>query len=107
MAYGIRISKDGIDATKPLTEANKKDFVFISDSNSPKVVFSGFLEGSVFTGVSYDHNLGYIPMFFLYSVDSVTTPTTYTFVRNAHATTTSIAVSSIANAYLIILKEGN
>ena len=43
MEYGIRISKENIDAQKTLTETNKKDFVFISDSNSPKVYYSGFV----------------------------------------------------------------
>ena len=107
MAYGIRISKDGVDVKKELTSANKKDFVFLSDEGSPKVYYAGFLEGEdMFSGATYTHNLGKVPMFFLFVVDSVTSPTAYTpMSRGTKATTTDIS-TWVQYSYLIILNEG-
>jgi len=105
--FGIRISEEGFDVNTPLTATNKKDFVFLSEEGSPKVYYAGFLEGTFPVGVSYTHNLGYVPMFFLYSTDSVTEPTYFSLVRNAHATTTQVVMSIFEYAYLIILVEGN
>jgi len=107
--FGIRISKDGKNVLDPPTEATKKDFVFLSESNTPKVFYSGFLEEAIpFGGVSYEHNLGYVPMFFLFEVDSVSNPT---FFRSADmaggSTTTTITGQLISYAYLIILQEGS
>lgn len=108
MSYGIRISKDNVDVTQELTDANAKDFVFASDKNSPKVIYSGFLESSSpFDNVTYTHNLGYIPMFFLFEVDSITSPTFYRSADvAASATTTTITGQLMQYAYLIVLQEG-
>jgi hypothetical protein len=108
MSQGIRISKSGVDATKVLTEANKKDFVFLSDENSPKVYYAGFLQEASpgLNMVEYTHNLGYVPMFFLFATDSLT-PTFYRAAGSvASATTTKIEGGFMNYAYLIILKEG-
>ena len=108
MGYGIRISKDNIDANKALTETNKKDFVFLSDSNSPKVYYSGFIEGAdPFSGMTYTHNLGYVPMYFMFVTDSVTNPTFYSATRNTLASTSVILETIGQYGYLMILKEGN
>lgn len=107
MPYGIRISKDNIDATQGLTETNIKDFVFVSDKNSPKVVFSGFISSAT-PGVSFTHGLGRVPMFFMFSVDSVTSPTYYEAIGDsAIATTTTISHPTYSKVYFVILSEGN
>jgi len=105
---GIRISKEGINASNPLVETNKKDFVFLSDDNSPKVIYSGFLTApDFFTGVSYTHDLGYVPMFFLFATDSPTSPTYYKIVNGlSFSTTTTISGMLMDYGYLIILQEG-
>ena len=107
MAYGIRISKDGVDANTTPTATNKKDFVFLSDDGSPKVIYAGFLEGEdPFSGATYTHNLGKVPMFFLFVVDSVVNPTLYTPLSvGTKATTTEIS-TWVQYSYLIILNEG-
>ena len=108
MEYGIRISKENIDAQKALTETNKKDFVFISDSNSPKVYYSGFVEGEdSLSGITYTHNLGYVPMYFMFITDSATNPTFYRATRDTLASTSVIHEDNGQYGYFIILKEGN
>lgn len=108
MEHGIRISKDEIDARKSLTETNKKDFVFLSDSSSPKVYYAGFVQGDdPFSGMSYTHNLGYVPIYFMFVTDSVTSPTFYSATRNTLASTTTILETVGQYGYLMILKEGN
>lgn len=107
MPYGIRISKDNIDATQEPTETNIKDFVFVSDKNSPKVIFSGFISSGS-PGVSFTHGLGKVPMFFMFSVDSVTSPTYYEAIGDsATATTTTISHPTYSKVYFVILNEGN
>ena len=107
MPYGVRISKDNIDATQELTETNIKDFIFVSDKNSPKVVFSGFISSGS-PGVSFTHGLGKVPMFFMFSVDSVTSPTYYKAIGDyAEATTTTISHPFATKVYFVILDEGN
>lgn len=107
MGYGIRISKDNIDANKTLTETNKKDFVFLSDTNSPKIYYSGFLEAEdPFSGMTYTHNLGYVPMYFMFVTDSVTNPTFYSATRDTLASTSVILETIGQYGYLMILKEG-
>jgi hypothetical protein len=106
--FGIRISKDGIDAGTTLTDANKKDFIFISDESSPKVYYAGFVEGEdPFSGMTYTHNLGYVPMYFMFVTDSVTNPTFYSATRNTLASTSVILETIGMYGYLIILNEGN
>lgn len=108
MAYGVRISKDGIDATKALTSTNIKDFVFLSDKDSPKVYYANFVESeSVFDPIVYTHNLGYVPMFFLFMVDSTSNPTYYQAMLNTVSSTTAITQFPGQYAYLMILKEGS
>lgn len=106
--FGIRISEEGFDVNTTLTSTNTKDFIFLSDSSSPKVYYAGFLEGeSELAGVSYTHNLGYVPMFFLFATDSITAPTFYRAAGSvASATTTTITGNLMQYAYLIILNEG-
>lgn len=107
--FGIRISKEGFDASIAPTSSTKKNFVYLSDESSPKVYYSGFLEGeSELAGVSYTHNLGYVPLFFLFATDSVTTPAFYRAAGSvASATTTTITGNLMQYAYLIILVEGS
>ncbi len=107
--FGIRISKDGFDANILPTDSTKKNFVYLSEESSPKVYYAGFLEGeSELVGVSYTHNLGYVPLFFLFATDSATTPTFYRAAgSNASATTTTITGNLMQYAYLIILVEGS
>jgi len=109
MSFGINISKEGFDAKTEPTSTNKKNYQFLSEDNSPKVYYAGFLTApDIFTGVSYTHDLGYVPMFFLYAVDSVSTPTYYTLAGSmATASTTNIEAPFVEYGYLVILLEGN
>lgn len=108
MAYGIRISKDGIDATKALTSTNIKDFVFLSDKDSPKVYYANSIDsGGVFDPIVYVHNLGYVPMHFLFLTDSIVNPTYYSLALNTASSTTTITQFPGQYGYLMILKEGN
>lgn len=101
MGHGIRISKDGIDVNKALTETNKKDFVFLSDEPSVKVYFAGFTPA----GGDYTHNLGKVPMFFGFTT-SDSGGTHYTAIRLIRSTTTQITSDYVSSIYLIILNEG-
>jgi hypothetical protein len=106
--FGIRISKDGVDAGTPLTDTNKKDFTFVSDESSPKIYYSGFVEGAdPFSGMTYTHNLGYVPIYFMFVTDSVTNPTYYSATRNTLASTSVILETIGQYGYLIILSEGS
>lgn len=107
--FGIRISKEGKDASATLSETNKKDFVFLSDSNSPKVLFAGFIQSDdpPWTAIEYTHNLGYVPMFFLFLTDSMTNPTYFEMTTNTVSSTTKISQYPGTYAYLIILQEGS
>lgn len=106
--FGIRISQEGVDVNTPLTETNKKDFVFLSDQGSPKVSYAGFVEADdEFSGITYTHNLGYVPIFFMFLVDSISTPTYFRATSNTVSSTTTITQFPGMYAYLIILEEGN
>ena len=103
--FGIRVSKDGIDASTPPTDATKKNFTFVSTDKSPVVYYSGFSEEPTpGAGASYTHNLGKIPIFFIFSVDSTTSPTYYG-AETGYSTTTAI-YSEAAKIYIIILNDG-
>lgn len=85
--YGAKISKPGFSASVTPTEANKKNFVILDSTDSQKLVFAGMVEST-----SYTHSLGYIPIFYVFSVDSASNPTTFTRkIRGVTATTTQIA----------------
>lgn len=105
--FGIRISEAGFDVNTTPTSTNKKNFVYLSDENTPKVYYAGFLTAAdPFSGMSYEHNLGYVPMFFFFLTDSATNPTYFTYV-NAVSSTTTITQSIGGYGYLIILIEGS
>lgn len=105
--FGIRISQEGVDVNTPLTETNKKDFVFLSDEGSPKVSYAGFVEAdNEFSAITYTHNLGYVPLYFLFLVDSTSTPTYYAPVINTLASTTVITQYPGMYAYVMVLEEG-
>ena len=107
--FGIHISKEGFDANTTPTETNKKDFVYLSGDDSPKVIYSGFITGTGFPASgSFTHNLGYVPLFFLFATDSTTSPTYFKSADIlASATTTTIYTNLETYTYLIILQEGN
>lgn len=69
----IRISKEGVDVEQTVTETNKKDFVILDTTEADKLLFAGIVEGTAYT-----HNLGYVPWFRVFTVDSATTPTEFT-----------------------------
>lgn len=106
--FGIRISKEGVDVNTALTSTNTKDFTFVSDESSPKIYYAGFVEGEdEFSGITYTHNLGYVPIYFMFITDSVTNPTFYSATRNTLANTSIILETIGMYGYLIILSEGN
>jgi hypothetical protein len=106
MAWGIRISEDDFDVKTTPTSSNKKRFVFLSDDNSPKVLYAGFLEeASPGAGITYTHGLGYVPMHFLFIVDSISSPTYFQASNNVKSSTSAITSTS-SKVYLIILVEG-
>lgn len=106
--FGIRISKEGYDVNTTLTSTNAKDFVYLSDENTPKVYYAGFLEApDEFSAMTYVHNLGYVPMFFLFTTDSITNPTYFAPTENTVSSTTTISQFPGTYGYLIILIEGS
>mgnify|MGYP001078844230 CR=1 FL=1 len=106
--FGIRISEADFDVNTALTESNKKDFVYLSDESTPKVYYAGFLEApDQYSAMTYEHNLGYVPMFFLFLTDSKTSPTYFNPSINVAADTTIITQYPGTYGYLIILEEGS
>jgi hypothetical protein len=99
----IRISKPGVDVKKNITETNKKDFILLSLTELHKMRFAGFV-----TGGSYTHNLGKVPVFFAWKVDSVVTPTKFSLLAtDSIPKATSTKIIDLPNpAYLIIFNEG-
>ena len=99
--YGIKISKDGFDVLDVPTEATKKNFIVLDDTQSNKVFYKGFV-----TAGSYTHSLGYLPQFFVFETDSASSPTWFRPALNARSTTTQIV--NIPNpSYIIIFYEGS
>lgn len=96
----ILISKPGVEVTDTITEDNKKDFVLISDVEAHKILFAGFV-----TAGSYTHNLGRIPFYHVWQVDSTTSPT---YFRATKATRDTInQIQNIPNpSYLLLFNEG-
>lgn len=105
MAYGIRVSNDGIDVNTSPTSTNKKDFAFLSDDNAVKVVYADFFPATG-SGFTYSHGLGKVPMCFLFIVDDVDTPTYFRATRGFAISSTEVSTSSNWDYYLIILNEG-
>lgn len=104
--FGIRVSEEGFDVKTTPSDVNKKRFIFLSDDKSPIIYYAGFLEEtSPGAGVSYSHNLGRHPLYFMFYVDSVSNPTYYQAIK-ASTTTTTIS-STYERAYVIILNEGS
>ena len=68
--YGIKISKDGFDVLAVPTEATKKNYIILDTTAAHKVFYKGYV-----TAGSYTHSLGYKPMFFVFQVDSTSSPT--------------------------------
>lgn len=96
----ILISKPGVEVTDTITEDNKKDFILISSVEAHKILFAGF----VTTG-TYTHNLGKIPFYHLWQVDSAVSPTYYRKSKAGRDTTTQI--QNIPNpSYLLLFNEG-
>lgn len=99
--YGIKIAKKGFSVHDPITESNKKNYIVLNTVDAHKIIYAGYV-----TGGSYNHNLGYVPYFDVWYVDSITNPTIFTPVSYAEATDTHI--QGLPNqAYLMIYNEGN
>ena len=107
--FGIRVSEEDFDVKTTPTDSNKKNFVYLSSDNSPKVIYAGFITGTGFPASgSFTHNLGYVPLFFLFATDSTTSPTYFKSADIlASATTTTIYTNLETYTYLVILQEGN
>ena len=99
-SYGIKISKEGFNVTDVPTETTKKNFVILDTTESHKLFFKGYVASSTYT-----HNLGYKPIFFAFSTDSVITPTYFAINMAANATTTQI-LNLPTNCYLMVFYEG-
>jgi hypothetical protein len=97
----IRISKEGIDVEKTITETNKKDFILLSLTELHKLRYAGIV-----TGGSYTHDLDRIPVFFVWRVNSSTNPTEFYAYLDSRASTTQIT-NMPSNAYLMIFNEGD
>jgi len=98
--YGIKISKDGFDVLAVPTEATKKNYIILDTTAAHKVFYKGYV-----TAGSYTHDLVYKPMFFVFQVDSTSSPTFFKPYRQARSSTTQIL--NIPNpSYIIIFYEG-
>lgn len=69
----IRISKPGVDVEQTITETNKKDFVILDTTEADKLVYAGIVQAT-----TYNHNFGYVPWFYAFTVNSASNPTTFT-----------------------------
>lgn len=99
--YGIKISKDGFNATAIPSEATKQNFTILDTTQNHKVFYKGFV-----TAGSYTHNLGYKPHFLVFETDSAASPTYFKPAMNARSSTTQIV--NIPNpSYIIIFYEGS
>lgn len=99
MDHGIKIAKEGFDATDIPTEETKKNFIILSGVDAHKLVKAEFVTGGTFT-----HGLGKVPFHYAFEVDSVVTPTYFKPVR-ARATSSQL-IGLPTNAYVMILNEG-
>ena len=98
--YGIKIAKEGFNATDIPTETTKKNFIILSGVEAHKIVHAGFI-----TSGSYTHGLGKIPFCSVFQVDSVSSPTMFTANKDFRVTSTQI--TNIVNpAYIIVFNEG-
>lgn len=97
---GLKISKPGVDVNDNITEANKKDFIVLDTTNSPKIIYAGMISGTT----AYSHNLGYIPEYFSFSTDNGTAPTYYARGLSGVQTGTATITGLTNPSYLIILK---
>lgn len=93
----IRISKEGVDVEKTITESNKKDFILLSLTELHKLRFAG-----VITSGTYTHNLGRIPIFFVWNLDE---DLNYRQITYPKATTTQIT-GLVGTNYLMVFNEG-
>ena len=83
--YGIKISKPGFDVKATPTEETKKNFVILDTVDAHKMIVA-----QIVTGGTFNHNLGYVPFFIAWQVDSSSDPTIFTATRIARATNTQI-----------------
>jgi hypothetical protein len=97
----IRISKPGVDVEEEITETNKKDFILLSTADADKLVIATMVEGT-----SYAHNLGYVPWFLAFGVDSASNPTEFRPLENSPwggAVGTTTQILGLSNpTYLMI-----
>ena len=95
--YGAKISKAGFSAAVAPSESNKKSFIILDSVDSQKLLYAGIVAST-----SYTHGLGYVPIFYVFTVNNAANPTS--FVRKilgVIATTTTI--SGMTNpSYLLI-----
>ena len=105
--FGIRVSKEGVNVSIVPTDSTKTNYTYLSTDNNPTIYYAGFAEESSLGAedASYVHNLGKIPIFFVFVVDSVTNPTYFRPI-NAYSTTTTIYTEE-SYIYIIILREGS
>ena len=97
MRIGIIATSGDVDALTPPTEATKKDYVIVDDTNVPKVVYKGYVNGS------YVHNLGYIPLAFAFIVDNMNSPSEFEATRSFRTNTTTFISDYSGDIYVILL----
>jgi len=87
--FGIKVVQDGRTVDLGLTEDNIRYFNFLSADPTLMIVKAGLINGGTYT-----HSLGYKPFFIAFSVDSVSSPTTFSrylgILSGITATTTQI-----------------
>lgn len=94
--YGIKVTREDINV---VDESNKKGFNFLNTADSHKIIYADFTKSTI-----YDHNLGFVPFFLAFQVDSGGTPSVFTAISTPRATASRI--TNLPNpGYLIIFRE--
>ena len=95
--YGIKVSKAGQSVTDVPSESNKKNFVVLDASESQKLVYAEMIKNTTYT-----HNLGYVPIYYVFGADDGDNPTVFTRdIASVECTTT--VISGFANPSYIML----
>lgn len=96
--YGIKISKEGYDAETIPTEANKKNFILLDQTEAHKLHYKGYPDGT------YTHGLGKKPIFFIFTADDSSNPT-YFYAKKIGYCDDDKVYGASGNDYLIVFNE--
>lgn len=95
--YGIKIARPGKDTSS----TDPKDYVILSSEENHKLLYKGWV-----TGGSYTHNLGKLPVFYVFEADGTANPTYFTRSNTNGEPGTANITGLPGTCYLIVFREG-